>query len=185
MPNFKNGPVESPEYGEEANQFSQVTEFTNDVYVYGKLYADINASDVFGDETVELSDLIVKNDLFVSGGSTFIQAVDMEYLTVFHRHNVGAAGTVFVAISSTSDADGQVGGRVGIGTTQPAGQFQVGDECFIVTEDPCAVGIGNTQPNQKFHINKDNRSLVVTGVGTLGVGLTNPGSFGINNEVHG
>ena len=43
MPNFKNGPVESPEYGEEANQFSQVTEFTNDVYVYGKLYADINA----------------------------------------------------------------------------------------------------------------------------------------------
>ena len=44
MPNFKDGPVESPGYGEEANQFSQVTEFTNDVYVYGKLYADINLS---------------------------------------------------------------------------------------------------------------------------------------------
>ena len=126
MPNFKNGPVESPEYGEEANQFSQVTEFTNDVYVYGKLYADINASDVFSDEVVELEGLVIKNNLLVSGVSTFIGAVDMNYLTVFHRHNVGAAGTVFVAISSTSDADGQVGGRVGVGTTQPAGQFQVG-----------------------------------------------------------
>ena len=95
MPNFKNGPVESPEYGEEANQFSQVTEFTNDVYVYGKLYADINASDVFGDETVELSDLIVKNDLFVSGLSTFIEAVDMDYLTVFHRHNVFSSRSIW------------------------------------------------------------------------------------------
>ena len=185
MPNFKDGPVESPGYGEEANQFSQVTEFTNDVYVYGKLYADINASDVFTDQTVEFDGVKIKNDLFVSGLSTFIGAVDMDYLTVFHRHNVGAAGTVFVAISSTSDADGQVGGRVGIGTTQPLGQFQVGDECLIVTEDPCAVGIGNTQPVEKLHVNKDNRSLVVTGLGTLGVGLTNPGNFGINNEVHG
>ena len=29
MPNFNNGPVPSPGYGEEANQFSNVTEFTN------------------------------------------------------------------------------------------------------------------------------------------------------------
>ena len=88
MPNFKEGPVESPGYGEEANQFSQVTEFTNDVYVYGKLYADINATDIFGNETVELENLIITNDLLVSGVSTFIEAVDMNYLTVFHRHNV-------------------------------------------------------------------------------------------------
>ena len=32
MPNFNNGPVPSPGYGEEANQFSQATEFTDDVY---------------------------------------------------------------------------------------------------------------------------------------------------------
>ena len=185
MPNFKQGPVESPGYGEEANQFSQVTEFTNDVYIYGKLYADINASDVFSDATVEFNDVVIKKNLFVSGVSTFIEAVDMNYLTVFHRHNVGAAGTVFVAISSTSDADGQVGGRVGVGTTQPAGQFQVGSDCFIVTEDPCAVGVGNTQPSQKFQVGIGTRSLVVTGVGTLGVGVTEPGSFGINNAIHG
>ena len=192
MPNFKEGPVESPGYGEEANQFSQVTEFTNDVYVYGKLYADINASDVFGDETVEIRDLVITNDLFVSGVSTFIEAVDMNYLTVFHRHNVGAAGTVFVAISSTSDADGQVGGRVGIGTTQPDGLFQVDNETFIVTKstsllvDPVGtVGIGTTQPAKRFQINSGEESLVVSGVGTLGVGTANPGDFGINNIVNG
>ena len=184
MPNFRNGPVESPEYGEEANQFSQVTEFTNDVYVYGRLFADINAADVFGDERVEIRDLSITNDLFVTGLSTFIGAVNMEYLTVFHRHNVGAAGTVFVAISSTSDSDGQVGGRVGIGSTQPDGIFQVSD-CLIVTEEPCAVGIGTTQPAQKFQVNRGDDSFVVTGVGTIGVGTASPGDFGINNAVHG
>ena len=184
MPNFKDGPVPSPNYGEEANQFSQVTEFTNDVYVYGKLYADINASDVFGDEQVEIKDLVVTNDFFVSGLSTFIQAVDMDYLTVFHRHNVGAAGTVFVAISSTSDADGQVGGRVGIGSTQPDGLFQVGNNSFIVT-DVNTVGIATTQPAQRLQVGVGTQSLVVTGVGTLGVGTASPGDFGINNAIHG
>ena len=184
MPNFKDGPVESPGYGEEANQFSQVSEFTNDVYIYGKLYADINASDVFGDEQVEIKDLVVTNDFFVTGLSTFIQAVDMDYLTVFHRHNVGAAGTVFVAISSTSDADGQVGGRVGIGSTQPDGLFQVGNNIFIVT-DVSTVGIATTQPAQRFQVGVGTQSLVVTGVGTLGVGTASPGDFGINNAIHG
>ena len=184
MPNFKDGPVPSPNYGEEANQFSQVTEFTNDVYVYGKLYADINASDVFGDEQVEIKDLVVTNDFFVTGLSTFIQAVDMDYLTVFHRHNVGAAGTVFVAISSTSDADGQVGGRVGIGSTQPDGLFQVGNNSFIVT-DVNTVGIATTQPAQRLQVGVGTQSLVVTGVGTLGVGTASPGDFGINNAIHG
>ena len=46
MPNFINGPVESPGYDDEANQFSNVTEFTNDVYVYGKLYANIEVGDI-------------------------------------------------------------------------------------------------------------------------------------------
>ena len=43
MPGFKDGPVPSPNYEDNNNnQFSEVTEFTNDVYVYGKLYADID-----------------------------------------------------------------------------------------------------------------------------------------------
>ena len=184
MPNFKNGPVESPEYGEEANQFSLVTEFTNDVYIYGKLYANIEPSDVFGDERIVFEDVAINNDLFVSGLSTFIAPVDMDYLTVYHRHNVGAAGTVFVAISSTNADEGQVGGRVGIGTTQPAGLLEVSDGEFIITDDR-RVGIFRKNPLQRFHINSGDESVVVTGLGTFGVGTTNPGSFGINNAVNG
>ena len=213
MPNFKNGPVESPEYGEQANQFSQVTEFTNDVYVYGKLYADIEAGavDFSGADSLTFNSITINNDLFVTGLSTFIGAVDVEYLTVYQRHNVGAAGTVFVAISSTSDAEGQVGGRVGIGSTQPDGRFQVAiggetldpkepvdpfQSIFIVSDDGL-IGVGLTQPNATLDVqnlqsssltlkvNDDVDSVVVTGVGTLGVGTESPGDFGINNEVHG
>ena len=82
MPNFKDGVVPIPS-NDNVNNFSQDAQFGGDVYVYGKLYADINASDVFGDETVELKDLISTNDLFVSGVSTFIEAVDMN-LSLIH-----------------------------------------------------------------------------------------------------
>ena len=48
MPGFKDGPVPTPDYesNNNNNQFSDVTEFINDVYVYGKLYADITAGDI-------------------------------------------------------------------------------------------------------------------------------------------
>ena len=186
MPNFINGPVESPGYDDEANQFSNVTEFTNDVYIYGKLYANIEVGDIdfSSSSSVTFNSVTIQDDLFVSGFSTFIAPVDMDYLTVYHRHNVGASGTVFVAISSTNDAEGQVGGRVGIGSTQPDGLFQVDNNSFIVTELG-TVGIATTQPAQRLQINSGADSLVVTGVGTLGVGTASPGDFGINNAVHG
>ena len=186
MPNFINGPVESPGYDDETNQFSNVTEFTNDVYVYGKLYANIEVGDIdfSSSASVTFNSVTIQDDLFVSGFSTFIAPVDMDYLTVFHRHNVGASGTVFVAISSTNDAEGQIGGRVGIGSTQPEDLFQVGDNTFIVT-DVNTVGIATVRPAQRFQINSGANSLVVTGVGTLGVGTASPGDFGINNAIHG
>ena len=186
MPNFNNGPVPSPGYGEEANQFSQATEFTDDVYVYGKLYANIEAGDIdfSSSDNVTFNSITIQDDIFVSGFSTFIAPVDMDYLTVFHRHNVGASGTVFVAISSTNDDEGQVGGRVGIGSTQPDGLLQVGNNIFIVT-DVSTVGIATTQPAQRFQVGVGTQSLVVTGVGTLGVGTASPGDFGINNAIHG
>ena len=186
MPNFNNGPVPSPGYGEEANQFSQVTEFTDDVYVYGKLYANIEVGDIdfSTSSNVIFNGVTVQKDFFVTGFSTFIAPVDMDYLTVFHRHNVGASGTVFVAISSTNDDEGQVGGRVGIGSTQPDGLLQVGNNSFIVT-DVSTVGIATTQPAQRFQVGVGTQTLVVTGVGTLGVGTASPGDFGINNAIHG
>tara|TARA_B100001287_G_scaffold46832_1_gene35885 strand:+ start:138 stop:293 length:156 start_codon:yes stop_codon:yes gene_type:complete len=51
MPGFKRGEVTNPDYGSnDVNQFSQITEFTDDVYIYGTLYTDIEASDINFDE---------------------------------------------------------------------------------------------------------------------------------------
>ena len=181
MPGFKKGPVTNPNYDrDDVNQFSQITEFTDDVYIYGTLYADIDASDIdFGD--VDFEDVTINRNLIVSGLSTFIGTsfnfdIETDYLTVFQRHNVGAAGTVFVAISSTSDLDGQTGGRVGIGTTQPDNRLQVGtgDTSFNVT-DLGLVGIGTTQPVDKFQVGQGDNSAVITGIGTVGIGTTTVG----------
>ena len=180
MPGFKQGQVTNPNYNSDANQFGEKTEFLDDVYVYGTLYADIDASDI--DFTnVEFEDVNINRNLIVSGLSTFIGTsfhfdIETDYLTVFQRHNVGAAGTVFVAISSTSDLDGQVGGRVGIGTTQPDNRLQVGtgDTSFNVT-DLGLVGIGTTQPVDKFQVGQGDNSAVITGLGTVGIGTTTVG----------
>ena len=219
MPNFQNGRVPNPNYErEDVNQFSQISEFTNDVYIYGTLYADIYGSDIIFDDGVEFvdvrikNDLIVDNNLFVGGASTFIGPVDMEYLTVHQQFNVGAIGTVFVAISSTSLEEGLIGGRVGIGTTQPVndfqigandtsfnvtdlgsvgigttqpvGKFQIAHDCIVVTDD-CDVGIGTTQPVDKVQINSDDDSFVVTGIGTVGIGTTSVGGDWTKNNVPG
>jgi len=211
MSRFKKGEIPIPDYdASDTRTFNQKVEFYNDVYVYGDLYADIKSEDILFADDVELTSLTLKNNLFVTGFSTFFGPVDVDYLTVYQRHNVGASGTVFVAISSTSDLDGQTGGRVGIGstqpdarfqvgvgdtsfvvtdlglvgigTTQPVGKFQVNNDCFIVTEDPCAVGIGTTQPVDKFQINEGNDSFVVTGIGTVGIGTTSVGGdWTVNN----
>ena len=177
MPGFLRGEVPNPNYErEDVNQFSQISEFTNDVYVYGTLYADIFAKDIdFGDE-VEFLDLKVKRNFTVLGLSTFVGPVDMDYLTVYQQFNVGSIGTVFVAISSTSDDNGVVGGRVGIGTTQPDNRLQVGtgDTSFNVT-DLGLVGIGTTQPVDKFQVGQGDNSAVITGLGTVGIGTTSVG----------
>ena len=43
MPGFKQGQVTNPDYNSDANQFGEKTELLDDVYVYGTLYADIDA----------------------------------------------------------------------------------------------------------------------------------------------
>ncbi len=156
----------------EVNAISGVTEFTNDVYVYGKLYADVFGSTTGDNSNIDLggSDLSLKN-LFVSGVSTFYGPVNMDYLTVYQRFNVGASGTVFTAISTSTDYT--TGNRVGIGTTQPVTFFQVGvaDTSFVVTNDGL-VGIGTTQPDAKFQVG-DNY-FTITDNGSVGIGTTQP-----------
>ena len=187
MSKFTSGNVPYPDYdAADTTNFNKKVEFTDDVFIYGQLYADIDSQDITFADNQPFTSVTINDNFFVTGFSTFFGPVDVDYLTVYQRHNVGASGTVFVAISSTSDLDGQTGGRVGIGSTQPDARFQVGvgNTSFVVT-DLGLVGIGTTQPAQKFQTGIGTQSLVVTGVGTLGVGTASPGDFGINNGVHG
>ncbi len=164
------------------NTIGNVTEFNNDVYVYGTLYADL-----FGNTSIEQGVNLDVNNLFVTGIATFNQDVFItnggegyfDYLTVNHRFNVGSAGTVFVAISSQKGLDdGQTIGRVGIGTTQPDARFQVGEigentnTSFVVTEEG-SVGIGTTQPTEKFQVGYECLTVSVNPC-RVGIGTTMP-----------
>jgi len=188
MSRFESGSVPYPNYdAADVDNFNRKAEFTDDVFIYGKLYTELDAGDITFEDNQPFKSITINDNFFVSGFSTFIGPVDIDYLTVYQRHNVGAGGTVLVAISSTSDLDGQVGGRVGIGSTQPDARFQVGvgDTSFIVS-DLGLVGIGTTQPDAKFQLGIGTQSLVISGVGTLGIGTTNPGgSFTVNNSGYG
>jgi len=178
MPGLKDAPV--PDYeSDDKNVVSQQTEFVDDVFIYGNLYADITGEDIIFDDNTTFGSVTIDDNLWVSGLSTFIGPVDMDYLTVYQRLNVGASGTVFTAISTTSESDGQIGGRVGIGSTQPDARFQVGvgDTSFVVT-DLGLVGIGTTQPDGKFQVGDECFTIAddctATFIGSVGVGTTQP-----------
>jgi len=199
MSKFQEGGIEYPDYdGAESTNFNQVAEFTNDVYIYGKLYADIESSSITFSETTTFANINVDN-IFLSGGLVG-SAATFDCLTVKNKFDVGLAGTVFTAISEADGCGSQsTAGRVGIGSTQPDGRFQVGvggvtldpkfpidpfQSVFIITDD-AKTGIGTTLPGQKFQIGVGTDALSFSGLGTLGIGTTNPGNFsGFNsNEI--
>ena len=163
------------------NRNQNVTEFSNDVYVYGKLYADLVGGLTGDGGALEVDQLIVNNNSTFNGDIRVNAEIDTDYLTVRHRLNVGIAGTVLTAISQPKNADdGQVGSRVGIGSTQPDGLFQVGEKLksFIVTEDG-DVGIGTTTPRVNFESRAltwlGNKCLTVTvDPCRVGIGSTLP-----------
>ena len=200
MSKFQQGGIEYPDYdGAESTNFNQVAEFTNDVYIYGKLYADIESSSITFSETTNFANVNIEQ-LFVSGGGTYGGQNIFDCLTAKNKFDVGLAGTVFTAISEADGCGSQsTAGRVGIGSTQPDGRFQVGvggatldpkfpidpfQSVFIITDD-AKTGIGTTLPSQKFQIGVGTDALSFSGLGTLGIGTTNPGNFsGFNsNEV--
>ena len=179
---------------------SNVAEFYNDVHVYGKLYADL-VGGLSGDGTQGLTveSLTVNNNALFKSDVSIEGLLDTDYLTVFQRLDVGAGGTVFTAISTTDgrNGEGQIGGRVGIGSTRPdallqvgeqlkslivtadgnvglgsttpGARFQVGTECLIVNTDPCSVGIGTTLPTQKFQVKYGTLGAVISDAGQVGV----------------
>jgi len=180
----------NPEYNKEGtNSRANITEFNEDVYVYGTLYADVFGSALSVDN---LENLTVGN-FEVTGIATFKDDVFIdgelysEFLTVKQRLNVGVGGSVFTAISSEKyEDDGQIPGRVGIGTSQPDGRFQVSvggegldakmpiDPLYsaLIITDEGGIGIGTTQPDGKFQIG--DKCLTVTEECRVGIGTTLP-----------
>jgi len=154
----------NPEYNAEGgNSRVNITEFNDDVYVYGTLYADVFGSALNVDSLTELEvgslkvtkDATFDQDVFISG------ELFTEYLTVKQRFNVGAGGSVFTAISSEKyENDGQIPGRVGIGTSQPDGRFQV--------------SVGGEGLDSELPIDPLYSALIVTDKGSVGIGSTQP-----------
>ena len=178
---------------------SNVAEFYNDVHVYGKLYADLVGGLTGDGGSLTVDSLIVNNNSTFKSDVSIEGLLDTNYLTVFQRLDVGAGGTVFTAISTTDgrNGEGQIGGRVGIGSTRPdallqvgeqlkslivtadgnvglgsttpGARFKVGTECLIVNTDPCSVGIGTTLPQQKFQVKTGILGAVISDAGQVGV----------------
>ena len=196
---FKDGSVPFPDYDrEDTDNFTRKVEFTDDVFVYGNLYANVKSENITFSETTTLADLNVEN-IFLSGGIVGSSGI-FDCLTAKNKFDVGLAGTVFTAISEADGCGSQsTPGRVGIGSTQPDGRFQVGvggatldpkspidpfQSVFIITDD-AKTGIGTTQPTGIFQVGVGTDSLTFSGLGTLGVGTHEPGNFtGFNtNEI--
>lgn len=196
---FKDGSVPFPDYDrEDTDNFTRKVEFTDDVFVYGNLYANVKSENITFSETTTLADLNVEN-IFLSGGIVGSSGI-FDCLTAKNKFDVGLAGTVFTAISEADGCGSQsTAGRVGIGSTQPDGRFQVGvggatldpkspidpfQSVFIITDD-AKTGIGTTQPTGIFQVGVGTDSLTFSGLGTLGVGTHEPGNFtGFNtNEI--
>jgi len=188
---FKDGSVPFPDYdNEDTDNFTRKVEFTDDVFVYGNLYANIKSENIQFSETTTFADINAEN-IFLSGGIVGSSGI-FDCLTAKNKFDVGLAGTVFTAISETDGCNSVSSpGRVGIGSTQPDGRFQVGvggatldprspidsfQSVFIITDEG-RTGIGTTQPTQTFQIGVGTDSLTFSGLGTLGVGTDNPGNF--------
>ena len=62
MTNFKGGGIPIPDYdSDDINYISEKTEFTDDVFVYGKLYADLGG-DVQTFSTAGVERIVIQKD---------------------------------------------------------------------------------------------------------------------------
>ena len=131
-----------------------------DVYIYGTLYYE-----GLGDfENLEVGTLYVRENSYFGGIATFMDDIDLrgelnaEYLTVVQRLNVGVGGSILHASVRYDDPSS---GRVGVGNSTPLEgmRLQVGG--------PNTMGTGEAEST----------AFVVTGLGTVGIGTTRPGSF--------
>ena len=81
MSKFTSGQVPYPDYdAADVYNFNRKVEFTDDVFIYGQLYADLDATDInFADDQVFKS-ISITDNFNVSGFSTFFIALIISVL---------------------------------------------------------------------------------------------------------
>ena len=67
MPGLKDAPVPDYESDDKNVVSKQSTEFVNDVFIYGKLYADITGEDISFDDNTTFGNITIEDNLFVGG----------------------------------------------------------------------------------------------------------------------
>ena len=85
MTDFKGGGIPTPDYdSDDVNYVSEKTEFTNDVFVYGKLYADLGG-DVQTFSTAGVERLRITKDGKVSiGTNNPLGMLEVQCLSLIH-----------------------------------------------------------------------------------------------------
>ena len=95
---FKNGSVPFPDYdNEDTDNFTRKAEFTDDVFIYGNLYANVKSENIQFSETTTFENINADN-LFLTG-SLVGSSGTFNCFVVKNKFDVGLAGTVFTAIS--------------------------------------------------------------------------------------
>ena len=160
-----------------------------DVYVYGKFNYDFSGDSPIFDNVYIKNNLYVggistfvgittfKDDVFIDGDLSITGLLDINFLTVNKRFEVGAGATVFsVDTRTAANERSQVGGLVGVANTAPFTRVQVGGPSTFFSR------IDN---EAQFKILEEG-TVTVSGFGTVGLGTTNPGHFvGMNTTFTG
>ena len=124
------------------------------VYIYGLLDYDFsNDVRTFKGLTVKdkftlEQDLLVQGESWFTGIATFADDVDIfgeldiDYLTVKQRFQIGAGGTIFVGFNT-----GPYSNNIGIGSTTPEWTLQINSqESSVLVSSGGTVGLGTTTP---------------------------------------
>ena len=151
-----------------------------DVYIYGKLNYDFRGDADF--RNLEVDTLKVLGNSWFGGIATFKDNVFIEkelfteYLTVVQRLDVGVGGTALHADVRGNDK----------------GAPNYDEPGTIADLQKVRVGVANTEPLHRFHVGGPNTmgtyyggnieegantTFVISGLGTVGIGLTEPGKL--------
>ena len=144
--------------------------FFSDVYIYGNLYYDLDGQDNFTVDSLTVKSGADINNLYLTGVTTFLSTnvfgdsifsadvtfqnpVDMDYLTVYRRLDVGVGNSsILTAIvdDDINDTGDFYNARVGIGLSNPLETLHVDGTVLVAAGS--SVGIGSTRPEQDLDV---------------------------------